>query len=74
MKNYLKESVSLVEKMETIMSSNEAIVSISLGGENIRIGKLWFHARGHKESASFGYDKEWLEHTEKFALEHAWRT
>ncbi len=27
--------------------------------------------RGHKESASFEYDKEWLEHPEKFALEPA---
>lgn len=53
------------------MSSKEVIVSISLGSENIRIGKLWFHARGHKESASFEYDKKWLDHPEKFALEPA---
>lgn len=53
------------------MSSKEVIVSISLSGENIRIGKLWFHARGHKESASFEYDKAWLNHPEKFALEPA---
>lgn len=53
------------------MSSKEVIVSISLGGEDIRIGKLWFHVRGNKESASFEYDKEWLYHPEKFALEPA---
>lgn len=53
------------------MSSKEILVSIALESENIRIGKLWFHARGHKESASFEYDKEWLDHPEKFALEPA---
>jgi len=53
------------------MSSKEVIVSISLGCEDIRVGKLWFHVRGSKESASFEYDKQWLEHTEKFALEPA---
>jgi serine/threonine-protein kinase HipA len=53
------------------MSSKEVIVSISLGGENIRVGKLWFHLRGARESASFEYDKKWLEHPEKFALEPA---
>jgi serine/threonine-protein kinase HipA len=34
------------------MSSKEILVSIALGEENIRIGKLWFYVRGHKESAS----------------------
>ena len=53
------------------MSSKEILVSIALGSEDISIGKLWFHARGHKESASFEYDKEWLDHPEKFALEPA---
>ena len=53
------------------MSSKEILVSIALGSEDIRIGKLWFHVRGHKESASFEYDKKWLDHPEKFALEPA---
>ena len=53
------------------MSSKEVIVSISLGSENIRVGKLWFHVRNFKESASFEYDKTWLDHPEKFALEPA---
>lgn len=53
------------------MSSNEVIVSISLNNENIRVGKLWFHVRGTRESASFEYDKMWLKHPEKFALEPA---
>lgn len=53
------------------MSSKEILVSIELGGKNIRIGKLWFHVNGHKESASFEYDQEWLNHPENFALEPA---
>ncbi len=54
-----------------VMSSKEVIVSISLGGENIRVGTLWFHMRGAKEAASFEYDKVWLTHPEKFPLEPA---
>lgn len=53
------------------MNSKEVIVSISLGNDVIPVGKLWFHARGARESASFEYDKTWLEHPEKFALEPA---
>jgi serine/threonine-protein kinase HipA len=73
MKSYHKEFVLLIEKMKKIMSSKEVIVSISLDSENIRVGKLWFHARNNKESASFEYDKEWLDHPEKFAREPASR-
>lgn len=53
------------------MSSKEVLVSISLGGENLRVGKLWFHIRGSRESVSFEYDKKWLAHPEKFSLEPA---
>jgi serine/threonine-protein kinase HipA len=53
------------------MSNEEVIVSISLGAENIRVGKLWFHIRNARESASFEYDKNWLERFEKFSLEPA---
>lgn len=53
------------------MNSNEVVVSIALGGEDIRVGILWFHIRGNRETASFEYDKKWLEHPEKFALEPA---
>ena len=71
MKNCLKEFASQLEKMVIIMNSKEIIVSISLGGEDIRVGKLWFHVRGSRESGSFEYDKRWLDHPEKFALEPA---
>lgn len=53
------------------MSSKEVIVSISLGSETMRVGTLWFHVRKGRESASFEYDKSWLNHPEKFALEPA---
>lgn len=53
------------------MASKAVFVSISLGAENIRVGKLWFHTRGAREIASFEYDKQWLVHPEKFALEPA---
>jgi len=57
--------------MAVIMNNKEVIVSISLGNENVRIGKLWFHVRKGRESASFEYDKKWLQHPEKFTLEPA---
>jgi serine/threonine-protein kinase HipA len=51
--------------------SKEVIVWISLGSENIAIGKLWFHLRKGKETASFEYSQTWLKHPERFALEPA---
>ncbi len=53
------------------MNSKEVTVSISLGGENISVGRLWFHVRKGRENASFEYDNNWLKHPEKFALEPA---
>lgn len=53
------------------MSSQEVVVSISLGGEDVRVGRLWFHVSKTRESASFEYDKKWLIHPERFALESA---
>jgi serine/threonine-protein kinase HipA len=71
MKNYPKEFARLIEKMGAIMSSKEVLVSIALGSDTVRVGRLWFHVRGHKTSASFEYDKKWLDHSEKFSLEPA---
>jgi serine/threonine-protein kinase HipA len=53
------------------MSSREIIVWISLGKENIPVGKLWFNSHKGKETVSFEYDSAWLKHSEKFALEPA---
>lgn len=51
--------------------SREIFVHIALGENNIFIGRLWLHSRKGKESASFEYDKSWLSHPERFALEPA---
>jgi len=53
------------------MSNNEVFVYVSLEGKDILSGKLWFHNRKGRESASFEYDKDWLSHPERFALEPA---
>ncbi|MEI7580218.1 MAG: HipA domain-containing protein [bacterium] len=53
------------------MNSQEIIVSIALGNKNVRVGRLWCHIRGQKESASFEYDREWRNHPERFGLEPA---
>jgi serine/threonine-protein kinase HipA len=47
----------------------EITVSISLGMETIKDGRLWFHFRHNRQIASFEYDQKWLWHAEKFALE-----
>ncbi len=51
--------------------SREIFVHIALHGKNILLGKLWCHFRKGKESSSFEYDKSWLKHPERFALEPA---
>jgi serine/threonine-protein kinase HipA len=51
--------------------SKEIFVHIALGENNIFIGRLWFHSKRGKNSASFEYDRSWLTHPERFALEPA---
>lgn len=53
------------------MSSQEIYVSIDLGENTHKVGKLWFHQRGAGQSASFEYDPEWLKYSGKFALDPA---
>ncbi len=53
------------------MSSREIYVSIQLGEDTIRVGKLWCHQRGMRQSASFEYEQDWLKHPERFALDPA---
>jgi hypothetical protein len=38
-------------------------------GKDIRVGKLWCHVRDNRASATFEYDKKYLEHPERFTLE-----
>jgi serine/threonine-protein kinase HipA len=42
------------------MPNSEIFVYISLEGNDILVGKLWFHNSKGRESASFEYDKDWL--------------
>ena len=53
------------------MSSKQIYVSIDLGEETHKIGKLWFHQRRNRQSASFEYEQDWLINSEKFALDPA---
>ncbi|MBL6665080.1 MAG: type II toxin-antitoxin system HipA family toxin [Rickettsiales bacterium] len=51
--------------------SREIFVHIALGEKNIFVGRVWIHSRKGRESASFEYDRSWLTHPERFALEPA---
>jgi serine/threonine-protein kinase HipA len=48
-----------------------ALVYVDLDGIAHLAGRLWARARGGKESASFEYDKSWLENRLQFSLEPA---
>ncbi len=47
------------------------IVYIDLLGSIRLVGRLWPHSRRGRESATFEYDRSWLKHKHKFALEPA---
>ena len=49
----------------------EILVSVDLHGTPVLIGRLWWRSRKGRESASFEYDRGWLQHPERFALEPA---
>ena len=53
------------------MSDTEALVYVDLAAAPTLVGRLWSRARKGRESATFEYDKTWLEHPERFALEPA---
>jgi serine/threonine-protein kinase HipA len=53
------------------MSDTEVLVFVDLAGAPALVGRLWSRARKGRESATFEYDKAWLEHPERFALEPA---
>ncbi len=71
MRGSLKELDHLKVTNEKAMSRQQMYVSIELGEHTHSVGKLWFHQRGSRQSASFEYDKDWLRHSEKFALDPA---
>ncbi len=49
----------------------EVLVSVDLQGTPHFVGRLWARLRKDRESATFEYDRSWLEHREKFSLEPA---
>lgn len=55
------------------MSAEDALVYVDLEGEPRLVGRLWIHARGSSQSATFRYDASWIEAGYHFALEPALR-
>src|SRR6202162_2064094 len=53
------------------MSDSEALVYVDLAGASGLVGRLWSRARKGRESATFEYDKAWLAHPARLALETA---
>src|SRR5215472_15750596 len=51
----------------------ETIVYVDLDGQSHLVGRLWARVRKNRESASFEYDKNWLENPQRFSLEPALR-
>lgn len=49
----------------------EALIYVDLDGRPHLVGRLWARVRKDKESATFEYDRTWLEHKERFSLEPA---
>ena len=49
----------------------EALVHIDLDGVPVLVGRLWARVRKNKESATFEYDRGWLQHAARFSLEPA---
>ncbi len=53
------------------MSDKEVHVYIDLDGATQYVGQLWVHERKGRESASFQYEKSWLNNPARFAIEPA---
>lgn len=49
----------------------EALVYVDLEGRPLLVGRLWERVRKDRESATFEYDKTWLENPARFSLEPA---
>jgi serine/threonine-protein kinase HipA len=52
------------------MMDRETLIYLDLDGPCL-VGRLWSRARKERESATFEYDRAWLQHPERFALEPA---
>jgi len=49
----------------------ETLVYVDLAGATHLVGRLWTHARRGRESATFGHNRSWLGHRNRFSLEPA---
>ena len=49
----------------------EVLVYIDLDGTPAHAGRLWSRVRRGRESATFEYDKAWLNHPQRFTVEPA---
>ena len=49
----------------------ELFVYVEVRGEPVLAGRLWTRVRQRAESATFLYDRGWLERSDSFALEPA---
>jgi serine/threonine-protein kinase HipA len=49
----------------------EILVYVDLQGVPYLVGRLWGRLRKERETATFEYDRTWLEHAERFSLEPA---
>jgi hypothetical protein len=47
----------------------EVLVSVDLDGAPYLAGRLWTRLRKNKETATFEYDADWLQHPARFSLE-----
>ncbi len=47
----------------------DVFIDLPTAEKAVRVGTLWAHYRKGRETASFEYDKEWLRHPNRFALE-----
>lgn len=47
------------------------LVYIDLEGITLKVGQLWSHYRNGRESMSFEYDHDWLNHPKRFSLDSA---
>ncbi len=53
------------------MMEKHVFVYVDLRGAPHLVGRLWGRTRKNRESATFEYDKTWLAHADRFALEPA---
>jgi serine/threonine-protein kinase HipA len=49
----------------------EVLVHVDYEGAAVLVGRLWARMRKGRDSATFEYDDDWLEHADRFALEPA---